>query len=346
MGLLLCGLLAIGARGDQDVVATENDSNLKRVESSIDRALVYLASRQLKDGSFSCPRMPGNTAVTSLCVMSFLARGYTPGTGPYGRVIDKGIDYILSQQQKNGLIVCNRGKSHGPMYSHGTSTLLLSEVSGMVSPRRQEKIDHVLSRALRLILSAQKVAKKGVHRGGWRYSPASRSSDISCSSWALMSLRSARNNGSAVPVEAIDMGVAYILALRCKDGGFGYSSPKSPALARTGTALLCLELCGKHGHEATIAAGEWILKHMPKRFGGGNFYYGLYYCSQGMFQLGGKYWKLWAPYMQTMMLKFQQKNGSWPTATGGAAKAGPCYSTAMSVLAMTVSYRQLPIYQR
>jgi hypothetical protein len=44
-----------------------------------------------------------------------------------------------------------------------------------------------------------------------------------------------------------------------------------------------------------------------------------------------------------MMLKYQGKDGSWPEAS---SRAGPCYATAMSVLALSVSYRQLPIYQR
>jgi hypothetical protein len=64
-----------------------------------------------------------------------------------------------------------------------------------------------------------------------------------------------------------------------------------------------------------------------------------------MFQLGDRHWRQFAPHMYEMMLKFQQTDGSWPQAGGGEAKAGPCYSTAMGVLAMAVSYRQLPIYQ-
>ena len=86
------------------------------------------------------------------------------------------------------------------------------------------------------------------------------------------------------------------------------------------------------------------------KYGGSHFYYGLYYCSQGMFQLGGKYWESWAKFMYATMLKHQvakgKAAGSWPAEAGSAAKAGVCYSTAMSVLAMSVSYRQLPIYQR
>ena len=314
----------------------------KPLDMAIDRALAFLAKNQTKDGSFFSKGYRGSTAVTSVSVMAFLAKGHTPGVGPYGEIINRGIDYVLSQQRKNGMLIGPGGR----MYSHGISTLMLSEASGMVDAERQKRLEKALGKALQLILSAQKIPKSGVHIGGWRYMPHSRDSDISCSGWQLMSLRSARNNGTTVPKEAIDKAVKYIFALRCSDGGFGYNGPGGPGLARTGTALLCLELCGQHGHKATVAAGEWILKRLPKKYGQGHFFYGLYYCSQGMFQLGGKYWQVWAQYMYETMLKLQKKDGSWPVGGGNSAKAGACYCTAMSVLAMSVSYRQLPIYQR
>ena len=47
-----------------------------------------------------------------------------------------------------------------------------------------------------------------------------------------------------------------------------------------------------------------------------------------------------------MMLKFQQPDGSWPQGSAQEGSVGLCYSTAMGVLSMSVSYRQLPIYQR
>ena len=335
-----------GGTGRADQAAKSLAKYDKNVDDAIDRALKFIAGRQLKNGSFHSTGMPGNTAVTSLSVMAFLSKGHTPGAGPYGQAINRGIDYILASQMDNGMLIGKTGHSHGPMYAHCTSTLMLSEVSGMVDPPRQKEIDRVLSKALKVILAAQKIPKAGVHKGGWRYTLTSADSDISCTGWALMSLRSARNNGAPVPKEAIDNAVKYILGLRCSDGGFGYSGPSSPGLARTGTGLLCLELCGQHGHKATTGAGEWILAHLPTSFGAAYFYYGLYYSSQGMFQLGGKYWELWARHMYEMMLKFQQKDGSWPPGSTHAAQAGPCYATAMGVLAMSVSYRQLPIYQR
>ncbi|HUS91636.1 MAG TPA: prenyltransferase/squalene oxidase repeat-containing protein [Phycisphaerae bacterium] len=315
-----------------------------KLDGSIDRALAYIAKHQLKDGSFQAD-MAGSTGITSLCAMAFLAKGYTPGTGPYGEVINRGVDFVLATQKSNGMLI-GRTASHGPMYSHTIATLMLSEVSGMVDPVRQKKVDEALGQALRLTLAAQKVQKNRIHEGGWRYQHNSPDSDISCTGWALMSLRSARNNGAAVPKEAIDRAIQFVMNCRCSDGGFGYTGPAQPGLARTGTALLCLELCGRHRDKAAIDAGEWVLNNLPTHFGGGQFYYGLYYCAQGMFQLGGHYWERWAKNMYDMMLKYQRPDGSWPRGTSSEGPAGECYSTAMGVLAMSVSYRQLPIYQR
>jgi hypothetical protein len=315
-----------------------------RLQQATDRALEFLAKSQRPDGSF--PTEKNDTAVTSLSVMAFLACGHTPGQGPYGEVINRGIDVVLASQQPNGLLVRDTIAS-GPMYSHGASTLMLLEVSGMVDPARQARIDEALAKALKLILAAQSIPKDEMNKGGWRYQPTSGDSDISCTGWQLMSLRSARNNGALVPTEAIEEGVKYILKCRHESGGFTYQPGGGPGLARTGTALLALELCGRHGDRTTLAAGEWILQNLPPGAGQGDFfYYGLYYCSQGMFQLGDKYWEGWAQRMYDIMLASQQKDGSWPLGGGTENTAGPCYSTAMTVLALSVSYRQLPIYQR
>lgn len=346
-GTILLGLLFLPAEPAAQAQRMEESDGLARyaapLEQSVGKALAYLAAKQEANGSFQSG-LKNHTGVASLCVMAFLARGHLPGEGPYGEVIDKGIDFVLGGAQGNGLIMYGQGGQ--VMYAHCISTLMLSEVSGMVRPERQKQIDRVLPPALRLILDAQAIPKKDPHVGGWRYKPNSRDSDISCSGWALLALRSARGNGAAVPKQAIDKAVQYILGLRCKDGGFGYQNASNPGLARTGTALLCLELCGMHQSPATTQAGQWIRKHKPRRIGGTHFYYGLYYCTQGMFQLGGDDWQSWAKSMYDIMLAAQREDGSWQKGNGTASRAGEVYSTAMSALALSVSFRQLPIYQR
>lgn len=316
----------------------------EEADVAIERGLAWLARQQIDNGSFGKGGQ-SNTGIASLCIMAFLAKGHTPGVGPYGDVINKGIDFVLGSAKENGLLV-DRQLGSGPMYSHAISALFLSEVSGMVDPERQEKIDTVLPYALEVILAAQKVKKSANQQGGWRYHLSSKDSDISCTGWPLMALRSARNNGASVPGEAISEGIQFVMNCRNDDGGFAYQPGKGSGLARTGTALLCLELTGHHAEEAATGAGDWILTHPQRSQGQSFYYYGLYYCAQGMFQLGGDHWERFARHMYEMMLRFQAADGSWPQGSGNEARAGTCYATAMSVLAMSVTYRQLPIYQR
>ena len=343
---LLAGLAA-PLPGRADEISEALAKYQKPVDEAIDRALKYLADGMQKDGSYS-GSMRRNTAITSLAVMAFLAKGYTPGTGPYGDAINRGIDFVIDAQQHNGMLVGN-SQSHGPMYSHTISTLMVSEVTGMVDPERQRKLDAALGNALRLILAAQQIRKPQREQGGWRYQHNSRDSDISCTGWALMSLRSARNNGAAVPRRAIEEAVRFVLNCRSRDGGFAYRPGSGSGLARTGTAILCLELCGQHRTDVTRRAGDWILRHIEH--GGGRnrsdfFYYGMYYSAQAMFQLGEDHWEKYGAYMYDLLLKMQNRDGSWPNGGGNEGRAGPYYSTAMAVLAMSVAYRQLPIYQR
>lgn len=334
--------------------AGELDKYKKPLDQATDKALEYLARQQDKEGFWPASGLNRNSGVASLAVMAFMAKGHTPGSGPYGQVINKGIDFVLSSRQPNGMLV--GAASHGPMYEHCISTLMLSEASGMVDAQRQNRIDQALAGALKNIIAAQQVKKDTSNAGGWRYQLNSPDSDISCTGWALMALRSARNNGAAVPAECIDKAVGYVL--RCRDSayakapspkqgvGFCYQPGGGPGFARTGTALLCLELCGKHRCPQALDGGEWILSHPQTAVGGDYFYYGLYYTSQAMYQLGDTHWLRYAPRMYDMLLKSQKPDGSFPQGGSSESAAGVNYATAMAVLAMSVECCQLPIYQR
>jgi len=326
-----------------DQKSTKLEKYEKPIDEATDKALAFLAKKQQKDG---CWLAGGDrrdlTGITSLCLMAFLAKGNTPGDGPYGDVIDKGVDFVLAGQLPNGLIAAQGG--HGAMYDHCISTLLLSEVSGMVDQKRQEKLDKVLGKALKVIISAQDEPKDPSQTGGWRYQINSNDSDLSCTSWAVMSLRSVRNAGCHIPRGAIEKALGFIMRCRTQDGGFAYQPGGPPGLGRTGTAILCLELMGQHRSRATLAGGDWIKRHFPNGWGQGEFFnYAMYYASQGMFQLGDDYWEDYAVKMYELMLKNQKADGHWD---GTDQAAGESYGTAMAVLAMSVSYRQLPIYQR
>ncbi|RFC48056.1 MAG: Prenyltransferase and squalene oxidase repeat-containing protein [Verrucomicrobia bacterium] len=310
------------------------------VDKAVERGLEFLASRQQPEGHFN-DQYGKSSGIAGLVGMAFLSKGHLPGSGVFGETLNRSVDYVLSSQQKNGLLDRN-DSGHGPMYSHNIGTLFLSECSGMVDPARQDRIEDALARATELLLRAQAVPKDANNAGGWRYKPESNDSDLSCSGWALMALRSAKLNGAPVPDEAIAKAVKYVFGKHdARMGRFGYTNTESHAETLTGCGLLCLELCGYHGHESTYKAGEFILNTHAKLPQSSHELYGNYYNAQGMFQLGGKYWRKYAEWMYGHYLPRQKADGSWQGRDGGMT-----YGTAMVILSLAVPYRQLPIYQR
>src|SRR6185295_4400871 len=81
-----------------------SDDEWQKVDGSVDRALSFLAAQQQPDGSF--PTTPNaQPAVTSLCVLAFMAHGHNPGSGPYGERLERAVKYIVDCQKKSGLIM-------------------------------------------------------------------------------------------------------------------------------------------------------------------------------------------------------------------------------------------------
>jgi hypothetical protein len=194
-----------------------------------------------------------------------------------------------------------------------------------------------------------------------------KNSDLSLTGWQIMALRSARLGGAPVPTTAVENAMNFVRRNYRDDqshglpkgiGGFVYTNShyipyrstvvevvnKQPSVGMTGVGLLCLELAGSHNSEQSHKAGNFILKMSTgkdlidePRFRE----YAIYYCAQGMFQLGGRYWDEFGERMYQYLLRTQDSNGAW-----SIDGMGEVYPTAMYVLALGVSYRQLPIYQR
>jgi hypothetical protein len=305
-------------------------------DQAVDRALEYLQRSQAREGYWRW-RASRNPAVTGLAVMAFLSAGNVPGEGPFALTVEKAIRWILTVQQNNGMIAT---EARYEMYDHGICTLMLAEVAGMTSEPLGAEVRKRLETAVDVILRAQRTS--GRDAGGWRYQARGTDSDISVTGWQVMALRAAKNLGCDVPTQAIDRAIAYIR--RCHDprtGGYFYQPGSGLSVACTGTSVLALEICGKeqHGRPELRRAGSFILKNPPwkARYP----FYGIYYCTQAMFQLGDNYWNVYRPNLHEAHLRMQRANGSWD----GEAE-GPDYGTAMAVLALTVDYGFLPIYQR
>ena len=333
-------------RGDDGVKSAPARRDARQADAAIKKALEYLKTHQQADGAWVSGGFGPATSVTSLAVMAFLAAGHVPGEpGPYRESIEKGIRYVLAHQQSNGLLVAQT--SHGPMYCHGISTLMLAEVAGMTPDRELSvRVQTALGRAVKLILAAQNVPKSGDQAGGWRYQAHSNDSDISVTGWQLMALRAAKAAGCEVPSSSIDRAIAYLKRCAVKQGGgFGYQPGGGPNNARTGTGILALEICGEHLTPEAVAGAEYLLKH-PPQWSAQYFFYEVYYCPIAMFQMGDKYYLPYQSKLTALLLEHQQADGSWLSDDGNDRNGGRNYCTAMAVLALSVEYRYLPIYQR
>jgi hypothetical protein len=316
-----------------------------RVDKAIANGLRFLHNTQEKDtGAWKVHGRP-NPAITSLAVMAFLSAGHVPGEGRYGPTIEKGVRYVLSIQKNNGLIASDGNLE---MYHHGIATLMLAEVAGMTQGELAKQVRRAVEKAVAVILVAQRTNGDG--RGGWRYRVQHvNQSDVSVTGWQVMALRAARNLGCDVPAGTIDQAVAFLH--RCfddREGAFRYTPRDGVTVPCTGTSILALELCGKdrHNNAQVLRAGTFLLKN-PPRWGSGYFFYSIYYCSQATFQIGGNYWSAFRTHLHDVLTRNQKANGSWEGRGGDDGQhGGPNYCTAMSILALTVEYRYLPIYQR
>ena len=199
--------------------------------------------------------------------MAFIGSGSTPGRGPYGKQVDRCVDYILSHTEESGFINVASASSHGPMYGHGFATMFLAECYGMT---QRADIREKLSRAVELIVNTQN------NEGGWRDQPVrEQSADISVTVCQVMALRAARNAGLHVPNDTIDRSIAYIKKSQNDDGGFMYmlSGGGPSAFPRSAAAVVALYSAGIYeGPEiekgldyltAQIAAGRRFRPRKP-----------------------------------------------------------------------------------
>jgi prenyltransferase/squalene oxidase-like repeat protein len=345
----------------------------RRMEEAVDRALEWMASQQAANGTF--PTLPqAQPAITSLCVLAFLSRGHQPGLGPYGAVMEKGIDFVISCQRPDGLFSFepitkavheDDQASHAAVYNHAIAGLMLGEVYGHVTGRRAVEVKRAMEKALQFTreLQTRSKAYEG-DQGGWRYlylrwNHLTADSDLSVTAWQLMFLRSARNAEFNVPQQYIDEALEFVH--RCwkeKEGVFYYAIDGTGfGDIRTGRGMvaagvLSLALAGQHQSPIELAAGDWLLSHPFRGFGerigiADRFFYSAYYTSQAAAQLGGRYWEGIFPPLAAALMSAQSPDGSWPAEVGHRDMMfGNVYTSALAVLSLTPAFQLLPVYQR
>ena len=94
---------------------------------------------------------------------------------------------------------------------------------------------------------------------------------------------------------------------------------------------------GEHGDLLLARAAEW-----DESSGSIDMYY-WYWGSYAMYQLGGRYWKIWNKVMKPVAIEHQRRDGdfkgSWDPVGVWGATGGRIYSTAIMALTLEVYFR-------
>ncbi|MEX0937938.1 MAG: prenyltransferase/squalene oxidase repeat-containing protein [Pirellulales bacterium] len=341
--MLLAGLLLLAAFSPASAqpptiqYGTNVPPEVKRI---YDRGLAYLASTQQEDGSWSGGQ--SGTGITGLCLMAFLANGEDPNFGKYSLEVQRCVRNIISSQD------ASTGYLPNSMYHHGFAMLGLSEAYGTVDeslvwpegadgPNRR-----TIGQALELAVRCAVTSQKKNQWGGWRYSPDSTDADTSVSGAVLMGLLAARNAGIEVPDETIDKALDYFRSSTSDSGSVAYAGGiggHGASMNRTAIAALVLSI-GKRREwtqfDATVGHLTSQLEHQES----GYPFYFRYYMAQALFQGDFDAWTKWKRENVIILRDLQQDDGSFN------ANHGVAYGTAMSLLALALDYRFLPIYER
>lgn len=308
------------------------------IREMYDRGLQFLSKSQDEDGSWKDGQSgPG---VTGLCVLAFLASGEDPNFGLYSNHIRKGLRNIIQSQD------ASTGYMGESMYHHGFAMLALAEAYGAVDDQNlwpagtagdKRSIGEALELAVRLAITSQKKNPNSA----WRYSPDANDADTSVSGAVMVGLLAARNAGVEVPDAVVDKAIGYFKSMTSDSGEVAYAGIGGfgASTARSSIAALVFSVAHRKDLDQFKATEKYLTGQIDTS--GGHYQeYTRYYQAQALFQVDAESWQKWNKQLVRELKAAQQADGSFNGTFGRPI------STSMSLLALALNYRFLPIYER
>jgi hypothetical protein len=330
---------AAGSAHAQPPSARAGEALPRDMREIYDRGLAYLVSKQAPTGDWTDgQRGPG---VTGMALMVLLASGEDPNFGLYSANVRKALKSIITEQNADTGIL---GSS---MYHHGFAMLALAEAYGAVDDRdlfaAGEAKARTTGQALELAVRGAVTSQKKNSFGGWRYSPDSTDADTSVSGAVLVGLLAARNAGIEVPDESIDKAIGYYTKMTSASGQVGYSGGFGgfdESVARISIGTLVYAVARRKDlpqYKATLAnLTQKLEQTAPSPY----VEYARYYQAQALFQGDVQAWEKWNNLLVRQLKAAQAPDGSIQS------QYGPTVGTSLSLLALALNYRFLPIYER
>lgn len=338
---------------------------------AVRRGLEYLKTQQDAEGAW-----PANTdnlrikkersqaaefrwarhGLTALALLAYLGEGETPDSGPYAQPIRRGLLFLMKgQDEQNGRFGPPDGNF---MFNHALATQAIAEAAGMTGdPHLRD------------------AARKGVELlertqgslGGWGYKDQiNQRQDTSVTAWAVMALHAAKQAGVPVNPEVQQKALKFLDEVTDPRTGATYygAEAKGSGLAKQATpsyAGVVLSLRSMLGEPTSApivrmlarrtaevpprSKKEWgkdwseknpeldrerALSFDPHRF---------FFATSGLFYFGGEDWQHWNSVLVPALIELQDRDGAWRANDIWSIKVGATYSTALSVMALQVYYR-------
>ncbi len=329
-------------------------------ERAVKRGLEWLARNQGPAGNWGS----NDLGLVALGALAFMSAGHMPDRGKYGKVVRRAINYLLTNAKPSGLLNIASGRRDN--YNHGLSVFVLSQAYGMTKDRR---ISKVMEKGIKLILDVQ------CKDGGWRYEAhrSGNGADLSLAVMQAKALRAAMDMGLEIPKRDVVEALSFIRKrykpsggpdgknygstdpLAKRPGAFTYNGNKSTT-AMAAAGAVCLQEFGEYKDFRIKRSMDRVVKdirtkmrirkgHMPFDA------YTMYYVGQGLYQIGGRWWKDHYGLIRDAVIKTQNTSntrteyGSWNTERVGGVP-GKLFGTAVGVFVLSIPNRYLPILQK
>jgi hypothetical protein len=272
-------------------------------------------------------------AYTGLSMLAYLGAGYNPSRGKHREVIRRGVEFLVATQFYDGSYPVTGGGDESWIFAYliAMGVWGVNEAYGTSIDKEKMPLgDPILRRAAQA--GVDYLARVQTPGGGWRYGPRYHQSDTSCTSWVLMTLKTADLSGLDLPQRAIDgidswlercsfdiTGEVEVPADLASDYDYevgsrrrfkafaGYlelSGKEASALQQvsmTAVGMTCRFFMGwKRSHPFQIGCANYLMEYLPRWMKGLEkgmavawYHYFWYYGTLSMYQMGGRYWRAW-----------------------------------------------------
>jgi hypothetical protein len=337
---------------DRILLLREGGGNAQS-EDAVERGLHWLAQHQTRSGMWSLDKFrdvakclckdPGqtyNVAGTAFGLLPMLGAGNTHLRGPYAKVVNKGIRWLIARQKR-------QGNFSDSAYENALATIAVCEDFGLT---REPKFHAPAQAAIDYIVRAQH------ETGSWGYS-AGQKGDLSISGFQFTALKTGVYAGLFVPPSVLTKFETFLGDVADPNGqGYGYNTPEMrPSTSAVG--LMCREYLGWGPTHPALRKGVAQIfrqRHFTSSNKPGMYF--LYYATQVMHHYGGKQWEEWNQKVRDVLIQTQDKGtpevpddhqiGSWsPVGDEWATQGGRIMITSLALLTLEVYYANVPLYE-